>query len=231
MLIWFGGASAFSALPPTLGHSTYHILMARFSANLTDSSDEDDELELTVPQPPPPQKEQKRFRPPISPVRDEEESGSDEDALSSESSSSEMQEDELLASPPRKTPAMTRNALIEDEDGEIRYAHEVNNRTPQPRKSPPRQRGDPTIIPWAQQVGVDAQKMHVMQTSLFRMPEEAAAMRALSKPTLSSKARLQILQPINRKHSRESDGDTHRIDPREVRAWRFFHLGFKAHTT
>ncbi|KZP25015.1 hypothetical protein FIBSPDRAFT_856394 [Athelia psychrophila] len=124
-----------------------------------------------------------------------------------------MQDDELMASPPKKTPATTRNALIEDEDGEIRYAHEVTLRT-QPKKSPPRQRGDPTIIPRAKQVGVDAQRMHVMQTSLFRQPEEAAAMRA-NKTVLSSK-RLQLLpQPINRKHSRESDGDGLRVDPRE----------------
>ena len=189
--------------------------MARFSANCTDSSDDDEELELTVVQPPP-KKEALRSRQPLPPADDEEDSEEEDEGDSDDSSSSDMQEDDLMVSPPRKTPAMTRNALIQDEDGEIRYAHEVTHRAQQPRKSPPRQRDDPTIIPRAKQVGVDAQRMHVMQTSLFRQPEEAAALRG-NKPVTSAK-RLQLLpQPINRKHSRESDGDGLRVDPREVR--------------
>src|ERR1700683_3693957 len=139
--------------------------MARFSANITDSSEDEDDLYLNQSQEPPKKPEQSR--PPLPPpVEDEEDS--DEEPSSSSSSASEMQEDELITSPRRKRPVQSRNALIEDDDGEIRYAHEVTKRAPS-KKAPPRQRGDPTSIPWAQQLRVDAQKMHVMQTSLFRM--------------------------------------------------------------
>jgi nuclear pore complex protein Nup98-Nup96 len=188
--------------------------MARFSANVTDSSEDEDELYLTQPQET--SKQPERSRAPSLPVEDEEDS--DKEEASSSSSSSEMQEDELLTSPRRQKLSQTRNALIEDDDGEIRYAHEINKRQAPSKRSPPRQRGDPTIIPWAQQLGVDAQKMHVMQTSLFRMPEEAAAMKAMKhRPTTSAKRLLLPPQPMNRKHSRDSDGDGLRMHPREVR--------------
>lgn len=58
---------------------------------------------------------------------------------------------------------------------------------------------DKTLIPRAHAIGMDAQRMHVMQSSFFRMPEEAAA-----------------LNRLNRKHSRDSDGDGLRIDPKQV---------------
>jgi nuclear pore complex protein Nup98-Nup96 len=64
------------------------------------------------------------------------------------------------------------------------------------------------------------QTMHVMQASLLQMPEEAATLKALqqiSKPP--SAVRLDVStrnQTVNRKHSRDSDGDGLRIDSREV---------------
>ncbi|KAF8155941.1 nuclear protein 96-domain-containing protein [Crassisporium funariophilum] len=143
-------------------------------------------------------------------------------------SSSEMHEDELLSSPPRrrqKSKNQDRNALVEDENGDIRFAHEVHVHVSPPssssRSSPPANpratgRGDPTIIPWAKHVGVDAQKMHVMQTSLFRMPEEAAALKALNEPQRAQRLDVNAKsQTVNRKHSRDSDGDGLRFDSRE----------------
>src|SRR5882762_3443134 len=200
---------------PICGLYSYVIIaMARFSANITDSSEDEDELYMNQPQEPP--KKLERSRPALPTPIDVEED-SDEDAASSSSSSSEMQEDELMASPRRKRPALSRNALIED-DGAIRYAHEVTKRPPS-KKSPPRQqRGNPTIIPWAQTLGVDAQKMHVMQTSLFRMPEEAAAMQTMNSRPATSAKRLHLPpQSMNRKHSRGLDGDGSRMNPKEVR--------------
>lgn len=201
--------------------------MARFSANITDSSEDEDEVHTNPPKPSS-RKPADRPRPAPAPsIEDDDEDNNEKEELS-DSDSSEMQEDELIASPPSraKRPTQTRNALVEDEDGEIRYAHEL--RTP-PKKSPappPRQRNNPTIIPWAQQIGVDAQKMHVMQASLFRMPEEAAAMKAAAaaaattnNPTLSkppTKSRLQLPKHMSRKHSRDSDGDGPRMESREV---------------
>jgi nuclear pore complex protein Nup98-Nup96 len=184
--------------------------MARFSAFTSDDSDTDDEvLPNTEPDVP--------ARP--SPVEEEENEENGASESDSESSSSDMREEELLASPPRKHPS--RNALVQDEDGDILYAHEVGpsdeRRSPSgilsSRTSPARTRPDNTIIPWAQHIGVDAQKMHVMQTSLFRMPEEAAALKASEQPT---RPRMLFPGSLHRKHSRDSDGDGLRLEPREV---------------
>ncbi|KAI0676531.1 nuclear protein 96-domain-containing protein [Trametes maxima] len=73
--------------------------------------------------------------------------------------------------------------------------------------------GDPTIIPWARQIGVDPQKMHVMQTSLFRMPEEEKALRALNQP--QPRKRLLLTSNLSRKHSRDSEGEGLRADSRQ----------------
>lgn len=187
--------------------------MARFRAYVSDSSDDGSASE--------PEKRSEHHS-------EEDESESESSKESSSSSSSEMHEDELLTSRTRHRPKSKPNALVEDEDGEIRYGHEMSDdRRPAVRVSPasssssssvsppPRTaRGDPTIIPWAHHVGVDPQKMHVMQTSLFRMPEEAAALKAMNQPARSN---LQIpVQPLNRKHSRDSDGDGLRVESREV---------------
>ncbi|KIM46777.1 hypothetical protein M413DRAFT_440353 [Hebeloma cylindrosporum] len=192
--------------------------MARFTAFASDESGSDDEreksAEVKTPSKPP--------RRPPSPEEDEEEE-------SSSSSSSEMQEDELLSSPPRrrrKPQHQDRNALVEDENGDVHYAHEVHvhvsppSSTSQPSPPPKTRinaRGDPTIIPWAQHVGVDAQKMHVMQTAFFRAPEEAAALKSLNEPTKTSRIRLEVHKnpKVNRKHSRDSEGDGLRLDSRE----------------
>ncbi|KAJ4000271.1 nuclear protein 96-domain-containing protein [Lentinula boryana] len=62
------------------------------------------------------------------------------------------------------------------------------------------------------QIGrVDSQRMHVMQTSLFRMPEEAAALKAMNQIADSS---LRRPTPTLRKHGRESDGDIRSWDKR-----------------
>lgn len=198
--------------------------MARFSANITDSSEDEEDVYLDPPRPTKEkQPERTRRSPPrriTAPVDEDSEEESEEDASSSSSRSSNMHEDELLNPPRKARGAPPRNALVEDEDGEFRFAHEANDhdRRPQSKKSPPRRRGDPTIIPWAQQLGVDAQKMHVMQTSLFRMPEEAASMKAATKPTTAASKPKMLLPPsMNKKHSRDSEGDGMRVDHREVR--------------
>lgn len=54
-----------------------------------------------------------------------------------------------------------------------------------------------------------------MQTSFFRMPEEAAALKALNqRPPLRPNIR-KAFQSLNRKHSRDSEGDGLRGEPRE----------------
>ncbi|KAK2461179.1 hypothetical protein APHAL10511_006706 [Amanita phalloides] len=100
----------------------------------------------------------------------------------------------------------SRGATAEGDEGD---PNEVVVRPP--TSSPPPT--DPTILPWAQQIGVDAQRMHVMQTSLFRMPEEAAALKALNEPLPSRPVVRKAI--LNRKHSRDSEGDGMRGEPRE----------------
>ncbi|KAF8814679.1 hypothetical protein BYT27DRAFT_7081395 [Phlegmacium glaucopus] len=201
--------------------------MARFTACNSDtgsnsSEDEDDHTSS---------REVPRATAIVEPEPDAESDDVDDGPSSSSSSSSEMQEEELRSTPPaRRTISrkQDRNALIEDENGEIRFAHEVHVRVSPPSSSsssPPAKtrlnnsRDDPTIIPWAKHVGVDAQTMHVMQTSLFRMPEEAATLKALQQaPKPAPAVRLDVStrnQAVNRKHSRDSDGDGLRTDSRE----------------
>ncbi|KAF7309606.1 SNF2 family helicase [Mycena indigotica] len=111
---------------------------------------------------------------------DEEHSDTDEaPSITSSESSSDLETDDLL---PHKS-----NTLVPDENGDYHYRE----------------------TRWPLHMGVDAQKMHVMQTSLFRVPEEAAAMRADNAQTSS----LQIPLGLNRKHSRDSDGDGLRFEP------------------
>ncbi|KAG6334962.1 hypothetical protein ID866_4118 [Astraeus odoratus] len=137
---------------------------------------------------------------------EEEEEGSDE-----EEESSEMDENEPIVPPSRKT---RNHALVEDSDGEIQYEHPgQRSQSPTPSESDvetPR-RVDSGVIPWAQSVGVDVQKMHVMQTSLFRMPEEAAALQAMTRQT---RPRFRLSPGINRKHSRDSVAEG-RLDSQE----------------
>jgi len=184
--------------------------MARFRAFASDGSESDSTSE--------PENQSNREEDAEEGAQDESES---EQESFSEESSDMLHEDDLLPSPPRPR-KYTKNALVQDDDGEIRYAHEVEDgRGPHLRVSPPSSRPSPpprtTIIPWAQQIGVDAQKMHVMQTSLFRMPEEVAALKILNQTSQPGHTNLRVpLKQLNRKHSRDSDGDGLRVDSREV---------------
>ena len=197
--------------------------MVRFTAYISDTGSETSESEnnLTSSREPP-------LATGVVESEPDAESDADDGSSSSSSSSSEMQEEELRSSPSARREILRkqdRNALVEDENGEIRFAHEVHvrvspasssNSSPPANARPNNPRDDPTIIPWAKHVGVDAQTMHVMQTSLFRMPEEAAALKALQQaPKPMTTVRLDV-SSRNRKHSRDSDGDGLRIDSREV---------------
>ena len=70
---------------------------------------------------------------------------------------------------------------------------------------------DPSIIPRAQQLGVEPQRMHVMQAALFRPEDDLegvpARHRALAKSSSLS---------LSRKHSRDSDGEGLRQDSQHV---------------
>lgn len=147
----------------------------------------------------------------------------------SDDSNDDMLETELLIAPGKQQKQPSRKALVQGEDGEYYHAHEVGREeTPtevsssedesEDEVSPPpnpRTRPDSSIIPWAQRVGVEPQRMHVMQTSLFRTPEEDAALQ----PSNPSRRTLTLPTAfgLNRKHSRDSDGEGLRLDHQQVR--------------
>jgi nuclear pore complex protein Nup98-Nup96 len=113
-----------------------------------------------------------------------------------------------------------RSNLDSDSDSEDDAVEAEDNGSQASSSSSPRaasRPADPTLIPWAREVGVDRQKMHVMQTSLFRVPEEEAALKSISRQAIeSSRRRLLIPPALRRKHSRESDGEGQRADSRQV---------------
>jgi len=77
---------------------------------------------------------------------------------------------------------------------------------------PPNQpRVDPSLIPRAQQLGVEPQRMHVMQASLFR-PEDGAE----GVPTRHKALVLSSSLSLARKHSRDSDGEGLRQDSQQA---------------
>ncbi|GJE85205.1 Nup96 domain-containing protein [Phanerochaete sordida] len=101
----------------------------------------------------------------------------------------------------------------EEEVGDQDLPSRESSISPQPASARP---SDPTLIPWARELGVDRQKMHVMQTSLFRVPEEEAALKSISQqPAPTSSKRLTLRPSLTRKHSRDSDGDGLRADSRQ----------------
>ena len=208
--------------------------MTRFAAYSSESSSDEEEV---IPQK---QSVLHKGRSQISRAdQDDEDASESEESESSSSSGSEppeIHEDDLQTSPPRlhgRSKGKDRNALVEDERGEIRFVHEIDKRaspgsvssrsSPGSRAHNVRQ-GDPTIIPWAQQIGVDSQRMHVMQASLFRSQEEAAALRALNQPPKTKEPAVRLLADKSRKHRRDSDGDAMRYDSREVSEYNCYPL-------
>lgn len=195
--------------------------MARFSALTSDSSD-DEQTPYTS--------QDAHGKSPGSPTKSvdmdqvlqssgsEEEGGievDDEEESEEEESedTSDMDEDDFVV----KEPASMRNhALVEDSDGEIQYKHTQSrsgsSSSSESESEGARRRG-PTAASWVGRAGVDAQKMHVMQTSLFRMPEEAAALQVMNQPV---RPRFKLSPTVSRKHSRDSVGDA-RFDSQEVR--------------
>lgn len=74
---------------------------------------------------------------------------------------------------------------------------------------------DPNLIPRARELGIDRQKMLVMQSTFFGLPQEAAIIQDVLHEQPSKKA---LIPPaaIGRKHSRDSDGEGLRGDSRQV---------------
>ena len=105
-----------------------------------------------------------------------------------------------------------------DDDGAVidELESRASSASPPPASNRP---ADPSLVPWARDIGVDRQRMHVMQTALFRVPEEEAALKSISQPNLRpSVKKLLLPSSTTRKHGRDSDGEGARADSRTVSA-------------
>ncbi|KAG1869988.1 nuclear protein 96-domain-containing protein [Suillus subluteus] len=188
--------------------------MTRFSAAVSDSSDDEHDVHMVQDF-----KKSPVRSPPKLPEDHNVEAGSDEDIgvdqesdeeTSEEDGSSDMQEDDLAPTRSR----LTRNHADSDDETED-GSEDTSSRSASSSESDvdvSAQREDVSVIPWARQVGVDAQKMHVMQTSLFRIPEEAVAIKAMNRAT---RPQFKLPLTVRRKHSRDSIGDGLRMDSQE----------------
>lgn len=110
-----------------------------------------------------------------------------------------------------------------DADAEGEDDDENDENTPPPLLH----RQDPSITPWAREVGVESQKMHVMQASFFRASEEAAALHVAAnasplRPRPGSRKVLNIpgSTSTQAKHAREPEGEARHAPPRQVRLLR-----------
>ncbi|KAF7794784.1 hypothetical protein EIP86_005926 [Pleurotus ostreatoroseus] len=154
-----------------------------------------------------------RFRAYSSDSEDEEEFSNE--GVEEAQASSELDDLPQESTPPRQSrglqPDSDEDSDMYDED-EAEIDQELRYESPQP---PAHHTADPSIIPWARELGVDPHKMHVMQASLFRMPEEASAMKVSAPPPPGPRRKLDLTNPLRRKHSRDSDGDGSRGDSRQ----------------
>ncbi|KIL64129.1 hypothetical protein M378DRAFT_198555, partial [Amanita muscaria Koide BX008] len=193
--------------------------MARFRAYTSDSSDDDDQSiqDLHDTSSDSKQRAQGSKKAPANSEREEDSDShhgltSGEESSGSTSSVSSQRRKKSRHTQPKRITA--RSQVSEEEGDDVLYGDEVAIRAPT-TSPPPGHPADPTILPWAQQVGVDSQRMHVMQTSLFRMPEEAATLKVVHQPPPARSTIRKPISSLNRKHSRDSEGDGLRGEPRE----------------
>lgn len=185
--------------------------MARFRAFLTDSESEEETTQNAAVATQPPA----RLADVSMNEDDSEEAGS-----GSESESSQ---------PSPKHRKRTGKALVRPTDGKgYRTSKTRRSETPtddstseeesetdseDDESSPPNQpQVDSSLIPRAQQLGVEPQRMHVMQASLFRPGDDAEGVSARHKALALSSS-----LSLSRKHSRDSDGEGLRQDSQQVR--------------
>ena len=195
--------------------------MARFTALPSDTS-EDDEKYVASPPRKPPQPRTRGVIPPSRVQRTDDDVDMNSDSGSSradeEDEEEEEEDDEDSPSDSSRSRVSARagggtytNEEQEEEDeesgGSSRSSLEV--------MLPEHRRGDPSIIPWAQRIGIDPQKMHVMHASLFPGRESAEAPKLLNTEQ-TDRTRL-TPNGLHRKHSRDSEGEGLRTATREVR--------------
>jgi nuclear pore complex protein Nup98-Nup96 len=195
--------------------------MARFTALPSDTSEDDEKYVASPPRKTPPQPRTRRAFPPSRLQRPDD----DAEMISDSGSSRADEEDEEgEEDPPSDSSRMSANkqrasARAMSEEPEEEESGE-SSRSSLEVALPEHRRGDPSIIPWAQRIGIDPQKMHVMHASLFPAQESAEAMKQLSVEK-HDRARL-TPNGLHRKHSRDSEGEGLRAATQEVCPTAFF---------
>jgi nuclear pore complex protein Nup98-Nup96 len=194
--------------------------MARFTALPSDTS-EDEKYAASPPRKPPQSRSHHTFPPPrVQRVNEDADMASDSGSSRADEEEEGDDEEELPSDSSRLSPDIQRTSRRADGD---MYASEEQGDGDESSDSsrsslevllPEHRRGDPSVIPWAQRIGIDPQKMHVMHASLFPRPESAEALKQsnVDKP---DRARL-TPNGIHRKHSRDSEGDGLRAATQEV---------------
>jgi nuclear pore complex protein Nup98-Nup96 len=193
--------------------------MARFTALASDTS-EDENYAASPPKKPPQSRTHHAFPPPrVQCVNEDADMASDSGSSRADEEDGD-DEDELPSDSSRLSPDIQRTSGRADGDMYVSEDQgEGDDSSDSSRSSsevlfPKHRRGDPSVIPWAQRIGIDPQKMHVMHASLFPRPESAEAL----KPSNVEKPDRARLTPngIHRKHSRDSEGDGLRAATQEV---------------
>ena len=184
--------------------------MARFRAFLTDSESEAEETT---------QNATTATHPPEKPT----------DVSMSEDDSEEAGSESESSQPSPKHRKRTGKALVhpKDERGyrasktrrlesplDVSTSEEESVSDSEDDESPPpnQPQADPSLISRAQQLGVEPQRMHVMQASLFGLGDGVEGV-----PTRHKALVLSTSLSLSRKHSRDSDGEGLRQDSQQVR--------------
>ena len=197
--------------------------MARFTALPSDTS-EDEKYVASPPKKPPQSRPRRPFPPPRTQRVDEDaDMASDSGSSRADEEDEGDEEDELPRDSSRPSPDLRRAAArraggdifaAEEQGEEEEEESSESSRSSLEALLPEHRRGDPSIIPWAQRIGIDPQKMHVMHASFFPGPESA---EALKQPNAEKPDRTRLTpNGLHRKHSRDSEGDGLRAATQEV---------------
>ena len=194
--------------------------MARFTALPSDTS-EDDEKYVASPPRKPPQPRTRGVIPPSRVQRTDDDVDMNSDSGSSRADEEDEEEEE---EDDEDSPSDSSRSRVSARAGGGTYTNEEQEEDEESGGSsrsslevmlPEHRRGDPSIIPWAQRIGIDPQKMHVMHASLFPGRESAEAPKLLNTEQ-TDRTRL-TPNGLHRKHSRDSEGEGLRTATREVR--------------
>lgn len=196
--------------------------MARFTALPSDTS-EDEKYVASPPKKPPQPRPRRPFPPPRAQnVHEDADMASDSGSSRADGEDDGEDEDDLPSDSSRLSPDIQRanararaggDAYATEEQGDGEESSE-SSRSSVEVLLPEHRRGDPSIIPWAQRIGIDPQKLHVMHASFFPGPESAEALKHSSAEN-PDRTRL-TPNGLHRKHSRDSEGDGLRAATQEV---------------